>query len=1048
LEVRIIACEVMNLISLRIKFPAFVSMTTPLSNLGMSLAGVAMLVFTCNAHAQVGWTDTTTTGDTSVVIAGDTTTTGTGTDITAVEGNGGTLTITLTDDSSVGSTSGAIIVDDVAISNPGSGAEDTTTTVVLDSGSSVTVEDDGSGAVGVSLDGGAVVSNSGTIETTATGSDFSAGIEDVITSPVSDTATIEVTNEADGTITVTADSGGAEGIDVSNTDGSTTGMVIATNDGTITVEGTGGGLAEDINAENAGTGDVIVSDSGDITVIGTGGTSAEGINAKTTGTGDVTVTVGDTATITVTDTGGTDAEGIVASGDTTGTVSVTDDGAITVTGHNVTTTEGITAENTGTGETTVTVGDTATITVNGTGGTTTEGIDASGDTMGTVSVTDNGTIIVEGTNVTTTEGITAENTGTGNTTVTVGDTATIEVTGTGGTSADGIIASGNSTGEVTVSDSGTITVTGTDGTSAEGIIAENTGTGGVTVTNDGTLAVEGDGGTTIGIDATTDSGTIDITNGGTITVGNTNGGVDGILATTTSGSIQITDSGAINAAGGTAIAAGGSASTPISITLNGAAAINGTINGNINFANPTGSILHLNLAGISVATANAANIYIAANPNSGSLVINGVTYTYQDFTGVTSNFFSFATVPGFTSMGNALDSLNHTNPQVQTLINALSVIPNGSLPQALSELSPVKAFQQLATSTFQNAIFENTRLDTHLENVHNGFTGGMDWSGLSIASVDEPLMGQLFAYNPVAPAQRTVSDTPAHQLTSAQQFERWGGFLSGNAVIADQDAIGTQPHQDSTTVDLTAGVDYKIDPNWTVGFLFGYGNTSANLDDLGSKTTINTYRFGPYASYDQGNWFVNGHADFAFNQQSINRNISFLGTTAHSNPDGDQYGAGFNGGYEFPSGQLTYGPIAGVQYTHLDVDSYAETGAGAADLNIGHEEADSFITSLGGKLNYDYHCQWNNSVFRPEISASWQHECLDGSQLLGAAFDVPGSASFTAATPNPERDSALLGVGVSDIFPNGSLLFVSYFAQAGQSNYFAQSITGGFRLSF
>jgi outer membrane autotransporter protein len=117
-------------------------------------------------------------------------------------------------------------------------------------------------------------------------------------------------------------------------------------------------------------------------------------------------------------------------------------------------------------------------------------------------------------------------------------------------------------------------------------------------------------------------------------------------------------------------------------------------------------------------------------------------------------------------------------------------------------------------------------------------------------------------------------------------------------------------------------------------------------------------------------------------------------------------------------------------------------------LNVNHEEADSFIASLGGKLNYDYHCSWNNSDFRPEISASWQHECLDDSKLLGAAFDVPGSASFTTATANPDRDSALLGVGISDIFPSGSLLFISYFAQAGQSDYFAQSITGGFRLSF
>ena len=34
--------------------------------------------------------------------------------------------------------------------------------------------------------------------------------------------------------------------------------------------------------------------------------------------------------------------------------------------------------------------------------------------------------------------------------------------------------------------------------------------------------------------------------------------------------------------------------------------------------------------------------------------------------------------------------------------------------------------------------------------------------------------------------------------------------------------IGTLPQVNSTTVDLTAGVDYRVNRNWTAGFLFGY----------------------------------------------------------------------------------------------------------------------------------------------------------------------------------------------------------------------------------
>src|SRR5258708_1288955 len=86
-----------------------------------------LFFFTGTARGESGWKDTSNTGRTSVVIMGDTTTTGTGTDITAVAGDGGTLTITLEPASSVGSTAGAVIVDGTGISNPGSGAADTTT---------------------------------------------------------------------------------------------------------------------------------------------------------------------------------------------------------------------------------------------------------------------------------------------------------------------------------------------------------------------------------------------------------------------------------------------------------------------------------------------------------------------------------------------------------------------------------------------------------------------------------------------------------------------------------------------------------------------------------------------------------------------------------------------------------------------------------------------------------------------------------------------------------------------------------------------------------
>jgi hypothetical protein len=89
-----------------------------------------------------------------------------------------------------------------------------------------------------------------------------------------------------------------------------------------------------------------------------------------------------------------------------------------------------------------------------------------------------------------------------------------------------------------------------------------------------------------------------------------------------------------------------------------------------------------------------------------------------------------------------------------------------------------------------------------------------------------------------------------------------------------------------------------------------------------------------------------------------------------------------------------------------------------------------------------------NFLITRDLDVLKELAAFDAVHVFISITTLPGSASFTTATANPDRDSALLGVGMSDIFQNGSLLFVSYFAQAGESNYFAQSITGGFRLSF
>jgi outer membrane autotransporter protein len=293
-----------------------------------------------------------------------------------------------------------------------------------------------------------------------------------------------------------------------------------------------------------------------------------------------------------------------------------------------------------------------------------------------------------------------------------------------------------------------------------------------------------------------------------------------------------------------------------------------------------------------------------------------------------------------------------------------------------------------------------------------------------------------------------MSDTPDQVTGPDPLLHRWGTFITGNAILASQGATSSQASVNSTTVDFNLGTDYKLNKEWTVGFLAGYGKTTADLDSYGSRLTATDYRVGPYGSYTHGNWYVNGHTYYGINIADSTRAIPDTQVAASGKPDGDQYGTDFDTGYKFHSGNLTYGPTAGIQYTHIDINSYQENGATIFDLAVGKQQVDSVIASLGGEVSYDFHSAWNRLTFRPEFDASWQHECLNTSQTIGEAFVTPGTGVYQVTADGLPRDSAVIGAGISAILNNGSLLFLRYDAQIGQQNYSAQSITGGLRVVF
>jgi fibronectin-binding autotransporter adhesin len=245
-------------------------------------------------------------------------------------------------------------------------------------------------------------------------------------------------------------------------------------------------------------------------------------------------------------------------------------------------------------------------------------------------------------------------------------------------------------------------------------------------------------------------------------------------------------------------------------------------------------------------------------------------------------------------------------------------------------------------------------------------------------------------------------------------------------------------------------VDGKVGDHGVLGALFAYDNSSVTLGGDGSHATIESYSGGLYGSYHEDGFYVNALGAYTRNDYNTNRNISIsgFGATADGSTNGDQATANIDGGYDWnATNRLSVGPLAGLQYVHLGVDGFNESGAGPADLALGSQNMNSLQTRLGAHANYHL-ASTPTSSFALDFHAAWQHEYLDDSRGIGANFEGLGTTPFSVQTASPLRDAAVVGLGVNWTLHDRLTLFAEYELELWNASNFEQTVNGGARISF
>lgn len=559
-----------------------------------------------------------------------------------------------------------------------------------------------------------------------------------------------------------------------------------------------------------------------------------------------------------------------------------------------------------------------------------------------------------------TDGITYDNAGAW--VVTVADGSSLGTTA--GVSAATAGAGGANAGTLTYA--GDTTVAGDLGTAANQLLAINFNGSGKTATLSSAADILG-------------ATTITVGSGATMRFG-ANTTVTGALVTTAAagttmniGSYTVTQTGATTF---------GAAST-LGVTQTGTSTIgNIQSSGNATIGAMT---VDVNVAGTPV-SGTALTVF-----NGGAAGTNGATITVTDnsarytFTGANATG-DITVTPTLVSAASTTTSTNSAN--VATVLNGTTATASGDFATVQSALSVLSSNEAL-------------------DGAYNQLDPVVD-TGATVATVSagNQAMGALTQH--LSDARGVASGE--NGISTGDDWKDMALWAKGFGNFSEQDERSGIQGFDAWTAGAAIGFDEMFNENLRLGIAGGYAFSNVDSEDVNNaETDIDSIQGTIYGSHTQGPWYIDAAFSFAYNMYDATRDIVFgtVNRKADADFDGQQYITYVGGGYEIQHEGWEITPMASLQWTHLNLEDYTETGANSLNLIVEEQDYDVLQSGLGAKIAYPM--QVDSGVFTPAISAKWLYDFI-GDEVQTTSTFTGGGASFTTQGYDPAQHSFDLGV--------------------------------------
>ncbi len=276
-------------------------------------------------------------------------------------------------------------------------------------------------------------------------------------------------------------------------------------------------------------------------------------------------------------------------------------------------------------------------------------------------------------------------------------------------------------------------------------------------------------------------------------------------------------------------------------------------------------------------------------------------------------------------------------------------------------------------------------------------------------------------------------------------------FVQGGAASVDRSNIVTSTGNIDAGINtnfaaVTAGIEYRVNPNLLAGGAFNYTNAETTLPGL-SRTHVafDSFQGAVYASLSHTNFFVDGVLTYGSNNYDLRRPgvIDFLTAT----PSGNTFTATGKAGYLFDVATIKAGPIAQLTYVNVRVGGYQENGDDLLTLGVRNQSFDGLTGSAGIQIRTTM--ATFGGMLSPYVNLTAEHDFLDGVRTITSFSTIAPALliNTSAGRPNDDTYGKIAG-GFNLDFSRGVSAQFNASTTFGRSYGDSYAVNGGLKYQF